>query len=501
MENRQQELARWMEIFLRKGHVNPMSFGDEPENPANTMEFMRKYGMDKIYNQYILAARDAEHTLSDEQRARDEAMLDDMAKVFKMQAGKVLYENKIFINVLYDKMDKEAAKASVRSQLSGMGISDEVIDKLYLDNLDDLQVNDKTLTIRVKNDPTVLQFFKDNDFNYKVEGNELVAEAVIHVEEGISVDNTEENRKILDENEIEYILMAEGKNPKGSPSRLFIPQSWDAFAYSVSNQSVRCTNRIINSQFSKNAALLFGMLGATALFNPAVAWCVFIAVKRSGIMRDKGNRAPELDLYKSRAVDAGHTVLTTQKRHNRLEEVYVYKLDGKVRSIPARDVRIPDHIKGVHLSADQRERFRRGELLELTDKEGQKFAVRIDVTQPDLVRQHYKVLRTDKQPTAAPNRLSPDTEKLDYIARFGYKGVSDIYGKQGINYHRDKFLQEHGLLEQFNQTQKAAYSINKGRDENEKQQNQQEFNKCDAALKDLANNLVLSQRKQNGMGI
>ena len=243
------------------------------------------------------------------------------------------------------------------------------------------------------------------------------------------------------------------------------------------------------------------MLGATALFNPAVAWCVFIAVKRSGIMRDKGNRAPELDLYKSRAVDAGHTVLTTQKRHNRLEEVYVYKLDGKVCSIPARDVRIPDHIKGVHLSADQRERFRRGELLELTDKEGQKFAVRIDVTQPDLVRQHYKVLRTDKQPTAAPNRLSPDTEKLDYIARFGYKGVSDIYGKQGINYHRDKFLQEHGLLEQFNQTQKAAYSINKGRDENEKQQNQQEFNKCDAALKDLANNLVLSQRKQNGMGI
>ena len=56
-------------------------------------------------------------------------------------------------------------------------------------------------------------------------------------------------------------------------------------------------------------------------------------------------------------------------------------------------------------------------------------------------------------------------------------------------------------MEQFNQTQKAAYSINKGRDENEKQQNQQEFNKCDAALKDLANNLVLSQRKQNGMGI
>ena len=55
MENRQQDLASWMEIFLRKGHVNPMSFGDEPENPANTMEFMRKYGMDKIYNQYPLA--------------------------------------------------------------------------------------------------------------------------------------------------------------------------------------------------------------------------------------------------------------------------------------------------------------------------------------------------------------------------------------------------------------------------------------------------------------
>lgn len=501
MENNQEDIAKWMDIFLRKGHVNSYMFGDEFGNPANTMEFMRRYGMEKIYNQYALAERDAGQTLSEEQFKRAEGQMEDLAQIFKVMASKELHKNNIFVNVAYDKMDKETAKASVRSQLVAMGIGEEVIDRLDLDNLDELAVNDKTLTIRVKDDPTIREFFKNNDFKYEVEGDVLVAEAVIHVEEGITVDATEENQKILDENEIEYIRMAEGKNPKGDRNKFFIPNSWDAFAYSVANQGARCASRVVNSQFSKHAALLFGMVGATALLNPAVGWCVFIAVRRSGLLRDKGNRAPELDLYKSRALNAGHTVMTTQQRHHRTEEVYLYKLNGKTCSIPARDVRIPDHIRGVHLSADQRERFRRGELLELTDKKGQSFAVRIDVTQPDLVREHYKVLRTDKQPTAVPNRLSSDTEKLDYIARFGYKAVNDIYGKAGLNRHRDDFLQKHGLLEQFAKAQKAYYNAGHGRDEGEKQQNQQEFNKCDAALKDLANNLVLSQRKQNGMGI
>lgn len=179
----------------------------------------------------------------------------------------------------------------------------------------------------------------------------------------------------------------------------------------------------------------------------------------------------------------------------------MYRLNGKKCSIPARDVRIPDRIKGVHLSAAQRESFRRGELVELTDKQGEKFHVRIDVTNPDMVRHHFKVMRTDKQPTAVPNRLSPNTEKLDYIARFGYKGVYDIYRKSSVNRDRDNFLQKYGLHDLFSKIQVAEFKAQNTHDKDQKQEIQEQINKTDAALKDLANNLVLSQNKQNGRGI
>lgn len=501
MQNKQDDIEKWMDIFLRKGYVSPLTFGDEENNPQNTMEFMRRYGMDKIYNQYLTAERDVLHTLSDEQRDRATVQMTDCANIIRHAANKMLYEQGIMLDQVFRSDDKEAAKESVREQLRMAGFSDAAIDALQLDDLDNMQYNDKTFTFTVDDTDQTRGFFDLHGFSYRKEGDKLVGEATVHLEEGIKVDDTEENRKMLDENEIEYIRMAEGKNPKNAKNSLFIPFSWDAYAYAVSNQGVRCANRIVNSQVGKNAALLFGMIAATALFHPAVAWCVFIAARRSGIMRDKGNRGPELNLYKQRALEAGHTIMTTQKRHGRLEEVYMYRLGGRNCVIPARDVRIPDRINGVRLSAAQRESFRRGELVELTDKNGQGFHVRIDVTNPDMVRHHYKVMRTDKQPTAVPNRLSPDTEKLDYIARFGYKGVNDIYRKGGNNRERDNFLQKYGLHEVFSKIQNADFNVRNSFDKDVKQQNQEVINKSDAALKDLANNLVLSQHKQNGRGI
>lgn len=497
MGQKEKDIQQLMDVFLRKGHASTATFGDEASNPQNTLEFMRRHGMDGLYKEYHRAQTEAAATLSDSQRDRCNVILNENAQLMREKARNELIGLGIDLTRVYEGEDPEKIRATVRTQLSELGMGADAIDALRLDNIEELLNNDRAFTMRVHDRKEMRDFFEREGFEYTLDGDMLEVQGTMHVEEGVTVDDSPENRKILDDNEIEYILMAQGRNPKGS-SKLFIPHSWDAFQESVSNQSVRMTNRLINSQLAKDAALFAGALAATALLNPAVGWMVFIAFRKSGLMKDRGNRGPEIDLYKEKALRAGLTVLTTQRRGHRNEEVYLYSLNGNVCAVPARDVRIPEAIKGVRLSADQRERFRMGELVTLRDKKGEAFQVRIDITQPDMVREYYKVMRSDKETVPKPTSMSPDRDKLDYISRRGYQGVLDIWKGDVLGYGGDRFLKQYGLYETFEAAHKSLQDFKEATDTAQQQKCHDNYNKFDADLKDLANNLVISHNK--GMG-
>ena len=65
----------------------------------------------------------------------------------------------------------------------------------------------------------------------------------------------------------------------------------------------------------------------------------------------------------------------------------------------------------------------------LKDKKGNEFGVRIDVTKPSCIQEYYKERKNDREMKKVPTKTSPDREKLEWIARKGFQGISDIVAK------------------------------------------------------------------------
>lgn len=496
-----EDMTRLFEIYLRKGHVNPMDFGDSPDKPEAAMDFAVRMGFHDLYETYGRHKVTAETTLSDTQKMQAEHRMNETATLIREYCrAKMARDGGLDIEKEYGRQpDRDTAKEMIRRQLVAMGIPEQVIDKMQLDNIDEMLVNDKDFTVIVDDTPENRQFFDRQEYEYEVKDGKLHAQATVHVEEGIAIEDTPETTRLLDENEIDYVKMAMGKNPKGSPAYNFIPLSWDAFAYSAQNQAVRAGNRILNSQLTKNTALFVGLAMSANVVAPVFVLAAFIMFKKMGLFRDNGNRRAMPDMYQRKALDAGLTVFSTERRGGQRQEVYMYKHQGRICTVPARDIRIPDHIKGVHLSADERERFRKGELLELKGHDGQTFHVRIDVTQPGLVREYFMQMKSDRQPTAKPTVRSSDTEKLQHIAKMGFQGVRDIYGKYNINLERDRFLEKNGMRADFFAALQAEERVNMAVGTDDKKAAEAEFKNFDRKLMDIADNVLTSQRK-SGIG-
>lgn len=497
-----EEMTHLFEIYLRKGNVNPGDFSEEDDKPVKTKEFARQFGFEKPYEAYLQNKKEAETTFSDVVKKQAEQRMNDQAAIIRDRCRVNMAKGGVDIEKLFGKQpDVEQARQLLREQFKALGMDDKTIAKLGIDNIDEMLVNDREFTVVVEDTPANEKFFKEQGYQYERKDGKLHAQATIHIEEGVAVEDTDKARKALDDVDIEYIRMAQDRNPKGSPAYNFIPVSWGAFTYSAHNQASRFCNRILNSQLTKNTAVMMGLIHASAFINPVFTVAAFLMFRQMGVFRDKGDRKFAPDYYQRKALDKGLTVFGQQQRGGRMDEVYAYMHKGKMCYIPARDVRVPDTIHGVRLTADQRERFRIGELIELKDRKGNSWQVRIDVTQPSLVRDHYQSMKSDKTPTPVPTPRSSDEEKLQYIAQKGYNGINDIYGKTNINIARDRFLMKHGLQMTFSGAQQSMYRLGNEKNPDKIKNIKEEFNNFDTKLKDIATNVLNSQRQSSGRGL
>ena len=189
-----------------------------------------------------------------------------------------------------------------------------------------------------------------------------------------------------------------------------------------------------------------------------------------------------------------------QKKNGQSKAQYLFMHEGNLIRINASDVRIPEYVKGVRLTAGQRDAFRKGELVQLKDKQGQEMFIRIDLTKPNMFREYYKQMKSDRNVTQVPEAKSADIDKLEYISRRGVAGIKDIYGARRPNPYCEAFLSRYGLKTAFNEYVTAVERYKQSEDSAMKDKYKQEFKKADQSIKDIAGNEVISQHKSNSRG-
>lgn len=135
----------------------------------------------------------------------------------------------------------------------------------------------------------------------------------------------------------------------------------------------------------------------------------------------------------------------------------------------------------------------------LKDKKGEEFGVRIDVTKPNCVQEYYKERKNDREMKEVPTRISDDEKKLEWIARKGFQGISDIYGNKTLNLERDTFLSKYDLKNLFTDYRSKVIQL-QGR-ESMKEELTKDLERIDGKIKDKANEEVLRIHKENKKGL
>lgn len=480
---KEEDKQRMIEIILKKGNVDNSLF---LYNSKERDEFLSRYGLkeladkiDRLDNDYMYSEDvGAMRNIEDNKKAAQA----DMAG----QCKKILEENGVNVDKMFGEgLNAEQEKEEVMKQLEQYGITPELAGQLGLDDISFLKSDGKECWFELDDNTSNRKALERNEVEYTRSKGKLRINGRFEVKEGISYDDTSENRRILDREEINYIKFAQGeKIGNGRKEKLFVPVNWRNGLFPVTN-----------SQLVKNMEKL-AIIGASSLIlSPAGAVLLLLVLQRTGLYRNM-LKQKELNKGERIALEKGLTVFKQNEKNAR----YYYMDKGNICSINARDVRIPSVVNGVHMSPAEMERVRRGELVMLKGKDGEEFGIRIDVTKRNGLQEYYREMKSDREMKAVPNPISPDQDKLDYIAKKGFSGIIDIYGRKNLNLERDSFISRYGI--------KTAYTDIKGMEERmrnvspgQKGTLENEIRKEDARLKETAAAESITLAKDNKKGV
>ena len=161
----------------------------------------------------------------------------------------------------------------------------------------------------------------------------------------------------------------------------------------------------------------------------------------------KKKEEPTLTRAEAKALMAGEAIYREDKTGR---EMYIYMYNGNRYIMDAGDLVLPRQVDGVKLTILERERIRRGELVAVSDKDGEQIAFRVDPTSRDNIKRYYLNLKRDRQMTAVPGMFSDGKDKLEYIAQAGRKGIDDIFGTKARDKSRERFLSRYNLSSLYN---------------------------------------------------
>lgn len=491
-----------VQLYCSRGHFNDNLFGG---NEQKRTQFLNDNGLRLFAEDYKKAVDGYNNAMTADEQRKAKLRVDDAAQRIRQNVKTILLTKGIDLDAIYGKEPtREEARDMLYDQLEQMGMNRKDIESLGLQGIEEiLTEGGKSFNFDVKDTEQNRKVFDKEEIEYESRDGRLHAKASVKATEGVAIEDNPDNRRLLDENEIEYIDMAMNINPKRRQTMLFVPSTWlPSMKEQMKNDITQACHNVWNSHYCQNFLKIGGLMtaGVMLTFNPVFVIAGYIFMKKTGMLSRKRKDVMPTP-FEKKALQQGHTVYKEVKKNGQIKGQYLYMHEGNLLRVNAHDVRIPEYIKGVHLTPVQRELFRKGEPIELVDKQGQAFWARIDVANPNLYREYYKEMRSDRTTKPVPNTLDSDEDKLRYIAKTGMKGIRDIYGPANVNVNRDAFLSKYNMKDKFQEMLEIQARITRAADETEKAGHMENWKKDNQSLREIAENELISLSRGNSRKI
>lgn len=447
----------FLQIHTNKGRVYEKFF-DYDQNLMR--ELLQKYN---LYDTYKNAEMHRYNALASGDLYDDKAkaLIKDKEIIDKVKL--ILSENGIKIP---DLLSDEEKKSQMYKELESLGINKETADKLGLENIEIAETEGCPIQFSLEDNETTQSILKNENIDFTEDNGKLNIKGKILAKEGFLVQDTEKNRKILDDNELTYI---ENANDGRS---LFVPLQIKKIGFFLLLVASGSVGGIIPT------LVLQVLLNKTGLLNKLL--------DQNIIGRNQ-----------MKALNKGYTIMATMRDHGKNVEQYLFrdKTTGELCRINTRDVAIPNQINGVILSPVQRERYQKGEVIDLELKNGTDISVRIDMNEQTGYRTYYKELKNDKELIEVPKRGSSDEEKLRYISIRGVEAINHLYGNKRMNPERDAFLDRYNMRKPYTDLLNNKDKYNKEYNQEKKESILSETASLSNSIRDLASSAFIDMKQ------
>lgn len=269
------------------------------------------------------------------------------------------------------------------------------------------------VTMSLPNNDETRHLLEERSVDFKSSQETLSYNALVRYREGLKIEGTEENKRVLDDLGISATPLKDNK--------LFVPIDGSPEVGKLMTSGIK-------------AEVTYGMAELPVLRKESLEE----RIGRSGIT-DGDSRSLLLK---------GESLIVENDRGNK-SLVYIDQTTNQVRSIPTSQIPLPSHISSLPLRFDELQELRSGGPVELFDKREHVYhRVALDVRESDNFKMEYKELSSEKY-KPVPTVESSDKEKIDYIALRGAKAIDDIWGKEALKKERDSFLERYDVQETY----------------------------------------------------
>lgn len=269
-------------------------------------------------------------------------------------------------------------------------------------------------------------------------------------------DDTPEKRKELDAVDTDYEILPSGKLRTYGVARI---KEGYTLLDTPNNRSFLDKNDITYNQIRGNrlfvslrAQKVGLLLASSVVLTPIVGIAVMYAMNKSHVLdrllKDKQFSKEEANLLNER-----QTIRKEALEDGRKVNKY-YFLDndtGRLRSIPAHEVHLPNRVNGVELSVKELDDLRNGKIVQGYDEKSKLYyEAKLDFNNRHNISMGFKEFKAEKEYTAVPTPFSPDADKIAYVQVHGAQGVNDIWDRGGVNLERSSFLDKYDVGRFYN---------------------------------------------------
>lgn len=267
-----------------------------------------------------------------------------------------------------------------------------------------------------------------------VNGNQLQYDARIRYKEGWTMENTPDNKSLLEDLSIKY-------HPLGK-DKLYIASTEDNVG-ALTHHTDKLT---------------------------AIAGIGTLPKLKEESLELRLNRHQELSEEDKQSLLLGKAISKPEGADMGNRIYYIDRTLNQLGAISAKDMFIPRELSGVVLKDEQIQALRDTKDVAFFDKENHvHYKATLDPQEHNNVRLEYRTSLSE-QFKSVPTPSSPDSEKERYVALKGATGIDDIWGREGVKLEKESFLERYNVQEPYREylllkaQQKPGNTIEENRD-------------------------------------